>query len=105
MDARYDLGVVKDKATTLAGYGSSLINNIACATEDATEPAACSPTTSGDAELTIGNWYKFVQGPYGTMQVGAQYSYVRRFVFQGIGATPKTDENMVFVSFRWYPFS
>jgi hypothetical protein len=105
VDDRYDLGLVKGKLTTLAGYGSELINNISCATEDATEPAACSPTTSGDAELTIGNWYKFVQGPYGTMQVGAQYSYVRRFVFQGIGTTPKTDENMVFVSFRWYPFS
>jgi hypothetical protein len=39
------------------------------------------------------------------MQVGAQYSYTRRYVFQGIGPTPKTDENMVFVSFRWYPFT
>ncbi len=105
VDDRYDLGLVKGKLTTLAGYGSELINNIACATEDATEPAACSPTTSGDAEITVGNWYKFVQGPVGTMQVGLQYSYVRRFVFQGIGPTPKTDDNFLFLSFRWYPFS
>ena len=102
---RYDLGNVKGKATTLAGYGSPLINNISCNTEDATEPAACSPATSGDAQITVGDWWKFIQGPYGKMQVGAQYSYTRRYVFQGIGPTPKTDENMIFLSFRWYPFT
>jgi hypothetical protein len=53
----------------------------------------------------VGNWWKFLQGRYGKMQIGAQYSYVRRYVFQGIGPTPKTDENMFFVSFRWYPFT
>ncbi len=105
VSSRYDLGRVKGKLTTLAGYGSSLINNISCSTELATEPAACSPTTSGDAQITVGDWYKFLKGPYGTMQVGVQYSYTRRYVFQGIGATPKTDENMLFFSFRWYPFS
>jgi outer membrane murein-binding lipoprotein Lpp len=105
VDSRFDLGEVKGKLATLAGYGSSLINNTSCETEDATEPAECSPATSGDAQITVGNWYKFIQGPYGKMQVGAQYSYTRRYVFQGIGPTPKTDENMVFVSFRWYPFT
>ncbi len=105
VSARYDLGTVKGKLATLAGYGSSLINNSSCGIENATEPAACNPATSGDAEITIGNWYKFLQGPYGKMQIGAQYSYVRRYVFQGIGPTPKTDENMLFFSFRWYPFT
>jgi hypothetical protein len=105
VSARYNLGSEKGKLTTLAGYGSPLINNISCATENASTPAACNPTTSGDAEITIGNWWKFLQGPYGRMQVGGQYSYVRRYVFQGVGATPKTDENMFFVSFRWYPFT
>jgi hypothetical protein len=105
VSARYDQAIVKKKLTTLAGYGSDLINNISCSTELATTPAACSPTTSGDAQITIGDWWKFMQGPYGRMQVGVQYSYTRRYVFQGIGPTPKTDENMVFVSFRWYPFT
>jgi hypothetical protein len=102
---RYDTGLVKGKLATLAGYGSDLINNISCGTELSDTPAACSPTTSGDAQINVGNWYKFLQGPYGTMQVGLQYSYTRRFVFQGIGPTPKTDENMLFFSFRWYPFT
>ncbi len=105
VSARYDTALVKKKLTTLAGYGSGLINNVSCSTELSDTPAACSPTTSGDGEITIGDWWKFIQGPYGKMQVGVQYSYVRRYVFQGIGPTPKTDENMVFVSFRWYPFS
>ncbi len=105
ISARYDLGSKSGKPATLAGYGSPLINNISCATEGATTPAECSPATSGDAQITVGNWYKFIQGPYGKMQIGAQYSYTRRYVFQGIGATPKTDENMFFVSFRWYPFT
>ena len=38
------------------------------------------------------------------MQVGAQYSYTRRMAFQGVGPTPQSDENMVFLSFRYYPF-
>jgi len=105
VSARADVGLVKGKETTLAGFGSPLINNISCFTENATTPAACNPTTSGDAEITVGNWWKFIQGPYGKMQVGLQYSYVKRYVFQGIGPTPKTDENMLFVSFRWYPFT
>jgi hypothetical protein len=101
---KYYLGTVAGKEATLAGFGSPLINNTSCATELLATPAACNPTTSGDAQITVGNWYKFLQGSYGTMQVGAQYSYTRRFVFQGIGTTPKTDDNMVFLSFRWYPF-
>jgi hypothetical protein len=105
VSSRYDLALVKKKETLLAGYGSPLINNVSCSTELSDTPAACSPTTSGDAEITIGDWWKFIQGPYGKMQVGFQYSYVRRYVFQGIGPTPKTDENMLFVSFRWYPFT
>ena len=105
VSARYDTVTVKGVKTTLAGYGSSLINNVSCSTELATLPATCGPATSGDGQINVGGWYKFIQGAYGKMQVGAQYSYTRRYLLQGIGATPKTDENMVFVSFRWYPFS
>jgi hypothetical protein len=109
VSTRYDLGVSKGKAVTLAGYGSPLTNNETCNTEGETEiggtAVACSPFSSGDAQITVGNWWKFLQGPYGKMQVGAQYSYTRRFILQGIGETPKTDENMFFLSFRWYPFS
>ncbi len=104
VDARYNLGLDKGKDVTLAGYGSPLINNSDCNIQGDTE-IACSPATSGDAEITVGDWYKFIHGAsYGTMEIGLQYSYVRRYVFQGVGPTPKTDENMLFASFRWFPF-
>ena len=105
VSARYDLGLVKGKFGTVAGYGSRLINNISCQTELATTPATCGPASSGDGQINFGGWYKFIQGPFGKMQIGAQYSYTRRYLLQGIGKTPKTDENMVFFSFRWYPFT
>jgi hypothetical protein len=44
------------------------------------------------------------------MEVGAQYEYVGRNTFQGIGATkgstlsPSTDENMILFSLRYLPF-
>jgi hypothetical protein len=85
------------------GYGNPLYNNTGCETELST---VCAANTSGTAELTFGEWWKFVHSKeYGTMQVGTQYSYERRYVFQGEGPTPKTDENLFYVSFRWYPFS
>ena len=105
VSARYDLGVVNGKEKTLAGYGSSLINNESCETELSDTPAACAPASSGDGQINFGAWYKFIQGPFGKMQIGTQYSYTRRYLLQGIGKTPKTDENMVFFSFRWYPFT
>ena len=105
VSARYDQGVVDGKLKTLAGYGSTLINNTSCETELSDTPAACAPASSGDGQINFGGWYKFIQGPYGKMQIGTQYSYTRRYLLQGIGKTPKTDENMVFFSFRWYPFT
>ena len=102
VSARYSDTTSKGK-TTPYGYGNPLFSNLGCDVE--LSAATCTANTSGDAQITIGNWYKFLKGSYGTMQVGAQYSYTRRFVFQGEGATPKTDENMLFLSFRWYPFS
>ena len=85
------------------GYGNPLYNNTGCEVE--LSPAStCTANTSGIVEGTVGAWYKFIQGAYGTMQVGASYSYVHRSVFQGVGRTPQTDDNLVFLSFRYYPF-
>jgi hypothetical protein len=39
------------------------------------------------------------------VQVGVQYSYTQRKTFADInGYAPKAPDNMVFVSFRYYPF-
>ena len=85
------------------GYGNALYSNVDCE-EELGASSGCVANTSGIIQGTIGAWWKFEKGPYGTMQVGPQYSYTHRTVYSGIGPTPKTDDNMVFLSFRYYPF-
>ncbi len=102
VSARYSDAVSKGKLTAY-GYGNPLYDNAGCSIEDS--PAAtCVGNTSGVVQGTAGAWYRLVHGDYGTVQVGTQYSYTRRYIFQGIGPTPKTDSNMVFFSFRYFPF-
>jgi hypothetical protein len=36
--------------------------------------------------------------------VGAQYAYVRKEAFAGVGGTPKTDDNIIMTSIRYYPW-
>ncbi len=89
-----------------AGYGNPAISLAGCSVE----LGACSANTSGIVEGTIGAWWRFLKGSYGTMQVGAQYEYLNRNTFAGVGATkgsvlsPSGNENVFFVSFRYLPF-
>ena len=53
---------------------------------------------------TLGTWYKFFHGDYGTMQAGVQYSWTDRTAFRGVGGTPHSAENIAMFSFRYYPF-
>ena len=100
--ARYFTETVNGK-TTGYGYGNPLYNNSGCQTE--LDPAStCVANTSGVVGGAVGAWYRFLKGPYGTLQAGVQYTYVHRDVFQGVGPTPQTNENMVFLSFRYFPF-
>ena len=93
---------VKGKETPF-GYGNPLYSNDTCE-EELGSSSGCVANTSGVIQGTLGAWWKFEKGPYGTMQIGPQYSYTHRSIFQGIGPTPKTDDNMLFLSFRYYPF-
>lgn len=100
--ARY-YSAVASGVTTPYGYGNPLYDNSGCEVE--LSPAStCVANTSGIVQGTVGGYWKFLKGPYGTMQVGAQYAYTHRSVFQGLGRTPQTDENTVLLSFRYYPF-
>jgi hypothetical protein len=67
-------------------------------------PLTCTGNTSGLTEGTVGAWWRFLHGNYGTMELGAQYAYVRRTTFPGVGGAPPANENMVMISFRYYPF-
>ena len=85
------------------GYGSPLYNNTGCPIELSASP--CTPAnTSGVTQGTVGFWWRWLTGPYGTMATGAQYSYTRRNVFSGAGGTPKANENIFMLSMHYYPF-
>ena len=89
-----------------SGYGVPTANNSGCFVETLTTSTTspCGGNTRRIRQLTGGFWDKFYQGPFGRAQVGLQYSYTERQLFAGVGGAPQTHNNMVFVSFRYYPF-
>ncbi len=84
------------------GYGNALYSNAGCGTELST--ATCVANTSGITQGTLGGWWRFYHGGFGTVQAGVQYSYTRRDIFQGVGGHDGTDENTVLTSLRFSPF-
>lgn len=85
------------------GYGNPLYVNTGCAYEGA--PGACVGNTRLVEQGTAGFWYKPWVGKYGRYQMGLQYSYTERKAFAGTGGVaPTAIDNMVFASFRYYPF-
>ncbi len=89
------------------GYGNPLYSNAGCDVELST--ATCTANTSGIVQGTLGYWWRFLQGDFGTLQTGLQYSYTRRSIFSGVtaaggGGNHSTDDNMVFFSLRYLPF-
>ena len=94
--------------TTPYGLGSPLVRADGCFSETSTLP--CSVNTKSVEQVTAGFWYKFYQGPFGRMQWGMQYSYTERTAFAGANASLQNvgqavgRENMLFTSFRYYPF-
>jgi hypothetical protein len=89
------------------GYGNGYYADSGCFTEGS---AVCSGQTRGLVEGTLGGYWRFEHGPWGTLQVGPSWSYIQRTAFDGTGAvkgsivTPKTDENVILFSSRYLPF-
>ncbi len=89
------------------GYGNGYYSDAGCNTEGST---ICSGQTRGLVEGTLGGYWRFMRGDWGTLQVGPSWSYVRRTAFAGTGATrgsvvtPKTDDNIILLSLRYLPF-
>lgn len=84
------------------GYGNQLYVNTGCYVELSASP--CQANTFGVVEGTVGAWWRFFKGNYGTAQVGAQYEYLRRQIFSGVGGSKGTDDNVVLISLRYLPF-
>jgi hypothetical protein len=69
------------------------------------EGGSCSALTKDITQYTGGLWWKFYQGSFGRAQWGIQYSYTEKKAFaDAAGFAPTAKENMLFTSFRFYPF-
>ncbi len=104
-------GIEKAFATTFEdqfghefGYGVPTVNNTGCKQEN-TPNALCAGVTGLVWQLTGGFWDKMYNGPAGTVQWGVQYSFTERELLEGVGGSPAADDQMVFLSFRYYPFT
>ncbi len=62
-------------------------------------------------QITVGDWWSFYQGRFGTMKLGMQYSYTQDKYFSGSAASsgtvipmrgPTVADHMFFTSFRYY---
>lgn len=84
------------------GYGTLPgSNNAGCAIEG----GACSAVTKSMQQINFGLWDKVYQGSFGSVRVGLQYSHTEKRAFaDASGFAPKATEDMVFTSFRYYPF-
>lgn len=85
------------------GYGNPLYSNDGCVSE--TAKGGCVGNTRMIVQGTTGFWYRPYVGNFGKMQWGLQYSHTERKAFAGAGGlAPTGTDNMVFASFRYYPF-
>jgi hypothetical protein len=84
------------------GYGNPLSSNAGCQTEGSA--LSCTANTRDLMEGTAGFWWKFYQGDFGSVRWGAQYEYVARNVWGGVGGGGTADNNIFMTSFRFYPF-
>ncbi|PCD80192.1 hypothetical protein CO710_04450 [Acetobacter orleanensis] len=87
------------------GYGVNDLNLGGCDVEF----GSCNAQTRTLASLTAGGWWHFVEGRYGSVMGGLQYTYIRKFAFRGNdghdnSVYPTTSGNTVYVTFRYLPF-
>jgi gas vesicle protein len=100
-------------ATTVhLGYGNAFATLGNCFVEG----GSCSPDTQKIDQVTVGLWDKAYTGTFGQLRIGLQYSHTNLTAFQGVAGTntagipvgntvrPSTSDDMVFTSFRYYPF-
>jgi hypothetical protein len=94
---------------TLFGLGNPGFSNATCLVTtpfsfSGGTPADCIANNQRLTEITAGFWQNVCKGDYGRVTFGAQYEYIKRKAFVGIGGDVSTDNNVVMTSVRYYPF-
>ncbi|MDB5475102.1 MAG: hypothetical protein JWP49_613 [Phenylobacterium sp.] len=87
-------------SSTAYGFGNPAANLSGCDVEGGT----CVPNLRQIWQISVGMWDKAYQGDFGQLRVGLQYSHTSLTAFSGVGGQPTTSDDMVFTSFRYYPF-
>lgn len=88
---------------TFYGFGN-LSGSAFTAAGCTTVGGSCSATVRQVSQITAGLWDKAYTGSFGQVRLGLQYSHTMLDGFSGGGYTPHTSADMVFTSFRYYPF-
>lgn len=84
------------------GYGSPLASNLYCSVEVLPPNQQACMAQNRDLNQVIGGfWYRLFRGPYGTLQYGANYEWVRRNTWRAVGGEPKGDIHIVMTSVRF----
>jgi hypothetical protein len=111
--ANFFNGVGNNPGSTPFGYGNPAFDNSGCnittgasfaAPAPATTPANCIANNRRLLDGTVGFWYNLYKGPLGRVATGAEYEYIRREAFNGIGGAPSTANHIILTSLRYYPF-
>ena len=84
------------------GYGNPALSNAGCQTEGSA--LTCTANTRDIMEGTLGFWWRFYQGDFGSARWGVQGEYVARNVWGGVGGGGTADNMIVMTDFRYYPF-
>ena len=107
-----DVTLTGAATTAHLGYGNQFATLGNCFIEG----GACSPDTQKIDQVTVGLWDKAYTGSFGQLRIGLQYSHTDLTAFSGLAGTnsagipttavvkPSTSDDMVFTSFRYYPF-
>ncbi|WP_367159959.1 hypothetical protein ABUE34_13005 [Kozakia baliensis] len=87
------------------GYGVNDLNLGGCDVEF----GVCNAQTRTLASFTTGGWWHFLDGHYGSLMGGLQYTYIRKFAFrgndgEGNSVYPTTSGHTLYVTFRYFPF-
>src|SRR5262245_42741580 len=91
------------------GFGNPAFDNAGCTITTASSfSTGTTPTCIANdrrlTELTVGFWQDLYKGRLGRVSLGAQYEYLKREAFEGVGGSPSTDDNVFYTSLRYYPF-
>jgi hypothetical protein len=107
-DERQNSTGVETIGSTHFGYGyANAILGAGCNVEGG---SCATLDTQQIDQITGGVWDKIYTGKFGQVRVGLQYSHTDLTAFPGyatsallVGVKPKTNDDMLFTSFRYYP--